>query len=259
MRKNHIVLRASPDWLSFDIRQTRPFCESLGFDGEMIINFARFWDERMAIPFLSYRHLMKGVALESIRACRNAEFVRFTELDCATMEDDDVYYFTDDDDWVSPDLFENMDLGVSGGFQLWGSIYVGRMYTDTPQALTSDPVVYERPFCDTTVYTNNYALTGRTIKSLGVAAVLEHFDLQVEVDEGRATPTLNLAYLSAANKHPCCTMAILFNMQSADFQANLHRLMATYVEDLKLANVNPQIAWIEPYLRDITRVNAAAL
>jgi hypothetical protein len=39
-----IVLRSSPDWRTFDIQQSRQFCQFVGIPDDAVINFANTWD-----------------------------------------------------------------------------------------------------------------------------------------------------------------------------------------------------------------------
>ena len=199
---NLIVLRQSPDWRSFDIEATRLFCAKLDLPEDMIVEFAEIWDSQMALSFLEYRQAIKEIAMDGVRDCKDAVIIDYKTFEDSKPKDGDTIYFTDDDDWVSPNIFGAINSHGVKDLLVWGSVYVGQMYFNTPQAKMEDPVVALRPLRSDIVYTNNYALASSTVRRLGLKAVLAHEDAQVALNAGRVKANALDLYLTAANKHP---------------------------------------------------------
>ena len=48
---NFIVVRHSPDWLSFDPETSRAFCIKLNLPETLIIDFIAVWDAEVAVDY----------------------------------------------------------------------------------------------------------------------------------------------------------------------------------------------------------------
>src|SRR5581483_11384155 len=225
---NFILVRQRPNWLTFNLEDTRSFCKRFDYPENMIIDFARDWDAALSIDYRNFRHAMQQIALASITTCADSTLV--SSLDVNALNDEDLVYFIDDDDWVAPDLFKALrSWPLHDGF-LWGSIRVG-----------FGPVTIQKRAFDKTVYTNNYCVTGRLLRRLGIEPLFEHFNAQTAFDAGSFSVKRIERYLSCANKHPCCTMNIKFN-PAFDFHAD----MAAILRGLS-APIDEEISWIRPY------------
>ncbi|QTN18891.1 hypothetical protein HZ989_11690 [Brevundimonas sp. AJA228-03] len=257
---NYVVLRRSPDWAHFDIEQTRVFLAAFpAIDNDLIVKFAERWDAVMAMRYIDYRQAMKDLALSTARAVRRATFVTLDDLPHLDLHDDDRLYFTDDDDWVSPDLFERLEqLPSNGDGWLWNSVFVGKLFGDTPEEGPESRVVRERPASDT-VYTNNYAVTGAAFRRLGAGALVEHTNAQLALDGGRFVPVRSGEYLSAANKHLCCTVCIHYNQASEAFQSDMAGAVRLILDELAVTELSPRISWLAGALQAFQEINRRAL
>ncbi len=252
MADNYIVLRASPDWLTLDLDQTRGFCRRFGLPEDRIIKFADRWHETFAVvDFKAFRHDLKTIALTSIAKCNNSQLRTLADV-VARTKDDDLIAFLDDDDWLAPNLFEILrstetpDSGL-----IWGSIYLGNLQIMSPTEDGAATGLVIRAL-DDVIYTNNYAITGRALRRLGPEAVLEHFDAQKTADAGLFRARKIDAHLSCTNKHPCGTMWINhFPHPSCD---SLRDAVTDYSNGLAKVRLNAQTEWIEPYLRQLQDV-----
>src|ERR1700761_9363980 len=105
MQKNLLVLRASPDWSTFDIESSRVFLRSLRLREEIIIEFAALWERHFKVNYRDVRAQLKAIALETYKAVRQASLVRHQDWDGSAPFDGRIA-FVDDDDWMAPALFE---------------------------------------------------------------------------------------------------------------------------------------------------------
>jgi hypothetical protein len=238
---NFIVLRQSPDWLTFDLDATRSFCTRVGVPENMIIDFVKQWDSTLNLDYRKFRHAMKQITLSSIAACSDSALV--SSADLRALNERDLIYFTDDDDWVMPDLFAVLhSYDIQDGF-LWGSIRVG-----------PGPAVVEKRAFSNTIYTNNYCVTGRVVRRLGLDAVFEHSGANNNFNSGLFAPTKIERYLSCANKHPCCTVNI---KHDPDFDLCVG--MARFLEQLSNPTFDEETSWARPYISELKRTVSAAL
>jgi hypothetical protein len=53
---NYIVIRHSPDWLSFDLEASRAFCISVGAPETLIIGFVAVWDAMVGLDYRRSRY-----------------------------------------------------------------------------------------------------------------------------------------------------------------------------------------------------------
>src|ERR1700749_259564 len=105
MPKNLLILRASPDWASFDIERSRDFLKSLRLPEALIVEFAALWGRHFKVDYRGVRGELKALALETYNAVRDAALVRHQDWD-GTAPDGGRIAFVDDDDWMAPGLFE---------------------------------------------------------------------------------------------------------------------------------------------------------
>lgn len=257
--KNYVVLRRSPDWLSFDLADSRAFCATFTDNHDLIIDFAAAWDAASELDFLHYRQAMKDLSLRSAKGVKMAEVVSHTDPDLADVADDDLLFFTDDDDWVRPDIFERLRAqpAAEDGW-LWRSIFVGKMFSDTPYEKSDGYIVQERDASDV-VYTNNYAVTGRAWKRLGPDALLEHFSTQRTLNAGEIELERIDEFLSAANKHICCTVSIFHNNRWEGFTTSLPACVAQITAEIEAVDLPTHSGWIQPYIEGLAETNRAVL
>jgi hypothetical protein len=55
MPKNLLVLRASPDWTTFDLEHSRDFLKSLRLPEDLVIEFAAIWDRHFKLDYRGLR------------------------------------------------------------------------------------------------------------------------------------------------------------------------------------------------------------
>jgi hypothetical protein len=248
MAENYIVLRKSPDWLHFDLDESRAFCRNVGLPEDTIVRFAAHWRQNFALDYRQVRHEMKEIAVASISACRRSRFLRTIDhLEHFSPNDDDFIFFTDDDDWVAPNLFEIIRSYEPHDGMLWGSIFLGKMYADTPREKRGTPALQKRQL-DDIVRTNNYCVTGRALRRLGLPAVFEHYHAEEALLKGNFLPQKISSYLSCANKHPCCTVSIQYNADTLEFRERLRETIISYARELEEIRLDADTLWISPYL-----------
>lgn len=154
---------------------------------DLILDLANMWRRTFGMDFREFRHEMKQIALATMAACRNC-YLLTSFHPPSEPGADDLFVFMDDDDWISPGLFDMLRANETpqDGF-LWGSIYLGKLLVDLPGHPVGSPVLQKRKLQDI-VYTNNYAVTGLAVKRLGIQTIFEHGDAQKNLDIGAFRP-----------------------------------------------------------------------
>jgi hypothetical protein len=246
MPKNLLILRDSPDWASFDIERSRDFLRSVGLPETLVIEFATLWDRHFKGDYRSVRAQLKTLALQTYNNVRNASLRRHQEWD-VKPEPDGWVAFVDDDDWMSPDLFERLPASISGADGArWGSLRLGRIFAPNGYA---EPMIQRRPL-DRIVYTNNYAVTARALRRLGSTAYLGHGDAQCAFDQPRFALVKSDEYLSCAVKHPCCTMSVNYLMSLEGFRSDPAREMSNFMESVDAMRPESLDEWLRrPFAR----------
>ena len=240
MQKNLLILRASPDWNTFDIERSRGFLRSLHLPEDLVIEFAALWDKHFKVDYRGVRAQLKTLALQTYDEVRQASLLRHEEWDDVGRPDGRVA-FVDDDDWMSPSLFESLPATTSteDGAR-WGSLRVGRIFAPHGDA---EPPIQRRPL-DRIVYTNNYAVTARALARLGRAALFEHDAAQKSFDRSDFTLVTSEKYLSCAVKHPCCTMSANYLMSLDDFRSDPRREMSKFMESIDAMSLDAIEEWL---------------
>jgi len=255
MQRNLLILRASPDWNTFDIELSRGFLRSLHLPEDLVIEFAALWDRHFKADYRSVRAQLKTLALQTYREVRQASLLRHDEWDGAGPPHGRVAY-VDDDDWMSPSLFECLPPPTSteDGAR-WGSLRVGRIFAPNGYA---EPPIQRRPL-DRVVYTNNYAVTARALRRLGRAALFEHDAAQKSFDQPGFTLVTSEKYLSCAVKHPCCTMSVNYLMSLDAFRADPRREMSKFMESIDAMPLDGIEEWLRKPFAQFRQVMTDAL
>ncbi len=255
--RNYIVLRNSPDWLSYDHDQSRSFCARFALPENTIIDFMSIWDAALDIDYRHFRHALKNIALANFKEVHQSIFLENKEFQAIDLRPDDLVAFVDDDDWLSPELFIRLrEVSSMTDGAKWGSIRVGPVFSQSPQTATHG-VFHTRPI-DRVLYTNNYAATGRALMRLGVESLFEHDHAQQQFDAGQYRPETVAEYLSGANKHPCSTMTILFLLNFEPFRADPRAEIERLADALAQAAPEANMRWInDPIQHARGLVNAA--
>ena len=256
MGRNLVVLRRSPHWPTFDLEDTRAFCAAIGLRDTLILDFAARWNAVCAVDFLTYRHEMKSIAVSTMRAVRGASFQTIETLDIADLADEDQVFFSDDDDWAAPHLFEQFSEPAGDGW-MWRSAFLGKLFADTPLEKAGGPVLQKRP-ASNIVYTNNYVVSGEALKRIGADVMLEHYHAQAAINDGRYRPRRSEDFLSVANKHLACTVFINVNMGAPDFVADMRAGVARYADELSEIRLDGDLAWMAHPLARLIALNRQA-
>jgi hypothetical protein len=251
---NFIVVRHSPDWLSFDPESSRAFCVKLNLPETLIIDFMTFWNTAVAIDYRQFRFRIKEIAQQTLLGVEYAQVISDAALRALALADkvplDALVVFVDDDDWLAPHLFARLREFASAGAGIdgfrWGVVRLGRdLYTlDADTNFALHPTVTLRPI-DQTIYTNSYAVRGVALERLGVEAVCEHIDAQAQYDGGRFAPATVAEYLSCTNKHPASTMAAHHLLGSKDFRRDLRADIRRWVEGVMAVPLPVDLVWME--------------
>jgi hypothetical protein len=250
MPHNYIVLRDSPNWLSYNDQQSRDFCTRFALPENTIMDFISIWDAALDVDYRHFRHVIKDTALASFRNVHESIFLERADFRALALEPDDLVVFVDDDDWLAPDLFIRLRDGPGGhDGAKWGSIRVGPIFSASPE-IQAHGVLFPRPI-DQVLYTNNYTVTGRLLLRVGVERLFEHRDAQRQLDARAYRPETIPQYLSAANKHPCSTMAALFFLNFEPFRCDPRAVICRFADALAQSSLDQNTQWVAEPLRTL--------
>ena len=231
MAKNLLVLRASPDWTTFDVESSRGFLKALRLPEELIVEFSALWNRHFKMDYRDVRAELKAIALETFTSVRHALFMRHQDWDGVVPAGGRIA-FVDDDDWMAPDLFESLPAQIAGEDGLrWGSLRLGRVFARDGYTM---PIIQRRPL-DRIIYTNNYVVTSHALGRLGHAALFEHDAAQSSFDRPDFVCAVSQYYRSCAVKHPCCTMSVNYLMSQPSFRADPRQEMSHFMDALNAA------------------------
>jgi hypothetical protein len=255
MTNNLVVLRASPDWMNFDIESTRAYLRRFALPETLIIEFDDLWRRHFKSDFRSIRAQLKALALQTYEGVRQASFIRHEDWNAAASPKGWTA-FVDDDDWMSPALFESLPAPRPGdGGVRWGSLRLGRIFAAGGY---DQPIIQARPI-DRVVYTNNYAVTALALEQFGRASLFEHDAAQKTFDRPDFAPAVSGKYLSCAVKHPCCTMSINYLMTLDSFRSDPPRELAKFMAALAAMPAQTTEEWLRKPLRRFQEIMSNAV
>jgi hypothetical protein len=255
MPKNLIVLRASPDWTRFDIEATRPFLRRFNLPETLIIEFDALWRRHFRTDYRTIRAELKALALQTYQDVRGALLLRNEDWS-EIVPSDGWVAFVDDDDWMSPALFESIPAPApNADGALWGSLRLGRVFASGGNA---EPIMQWRPH-ERIVYTNNYAVSSHAVKRFSRPSLFEHGDAQTLFDRADFAFTTIRKYLSCAVKHPCSTMSIIYLMSLESFRSDPRSEMSRFAESLEAVNLDNIEGWTRPPFRRFREIMSDAL
>jgi hypothetical protein len=255
MANNLLILRASPDWATFDIERSREFLKALRLPEDLIVEFAALWQRYFKSDYRDVRAALKAIAVETFNTVRQASLVLHQDWDGGVPADGRVA-FIDDDDWMAPDLFGRLPPPAAGEDGVrWGSLRLGRVFGPDGYAV---PIIQRRPL-DRIVYTNNYAITSRALARLGRAALFEHDAAQRSFDQPDFAHTVSQHYLSCAVKHPCCTMSVNYLMSQPSFRADPRPEMMDFMAAVDAMRPEDMDEWLRKPFSQFRRVMADAV
>jgi hypothetical protein len=251
---NLVVVRHSPDWLSFDPEMSRMFRVQRGLPETLVIDFIAVWDAAVAVDYRRFRFRIKEIAQQTLAGVEHAQIISDAALRALALagkvSPDTLVVFVDDDDWLAPHLFVRLrEFGSAGaavdGFR-WGSVRLGRpnYSLDADANFASHPTVTLPPIDRGGISTNGYALSGSALERLGVDALCEHFDAARQYEAGRFAPATVAEYLSCANKHPAHTLAARHLLGSEEYRCNLRADIRRWAEGVMAVLLPVNLAWM---------------
>lgn len=254
-----IAVRESPDWLGLTEDDTRRFLKRHGMREDLLVDFIGIWDHLMKVDYRAFRNEIAALSRENYAAVKGARVMPHQELRATTPAKDDLVVFVDDDDWLSPDLFLDLDAACPKPFNgvYWGSILVGHQFTTFQEALEK-PIIELRPV-ERVIYTNNYAVTGRALNHNGYGRLFEHYHADRRFGKFWLPPKKVERYLTAASKHPCSTVTVKFFMQHPEFHADPRRVVARFADQLAEAEIPDAYDWLRTPVRALEDLVRRAL
>jgi hypothetical protein len=250
---NYIVVRHSPDWLSFDPESSRALCVKCGMPETLVIDIMAVWDAAVAVDFRQFRLRLKEIAQQTLLRVEGGRIIddaAFRALALAgDVPADALVVFIDDDDWLAPHLFtrlRELTAAAAGdaGFK-WGPARLGRDFNwslDADANFALRPTITLRPI--DRIYTNNYAVSSAALRRLGIDAVCEAFSAQVQFESGRFKPDTVAQYLSCIIRHPASPTVASVLLGSEDFRRDPRADISRWSEGVMGAPLPVDLAWM---------------
>ena len=130
---NFIVVRHSPDWLSFDPEASRAFCVKCNLPEALIIDFMALWDAAVAVDYRQFRFRVKEIAQQNLASVEHAQIISDADLRAMALAGkvacDALVVFVDDDDWLAPHLFARLRIRLGGRRCRWFQMGLGAFGT----------------------------------------------------------------------------------------------------------------------------------
>src|SRR5215475_10416963 len=106
-----IVLRQSPDWKdgASILDATEAYDRLIGRPIGFARGFIELWNKTFVTTYFQVRQNLKEIALANFMAVKGADCVRLNELLEKPKTVADIILFTDDDDWFSPVIFQELE------------------------------------------------------------------------------------------------------------------------------------------------------
>ena len=229
---NFIVVRHSPDWLSFDPESSRAFCAPQNLPEMLVIEFMAVWNAGVAVDYRQFRFRIKEIAQQTLASVERAEIISDAALRALALAGkvppDALVVFVDDDDWLAPHLFSRLREFASVGAGVdgfrWGLVRLGRdryNLDDADAGFALHPTVILRPIDEEGIYTNGYAVSGAALGRLGVDAVCEHLDAYTSTKPGGSRPTPWHNISPVPTKHPAHNVAARALLDSEEYRRDL--------------------------------------
>lgn len=241
-----IVRRQSPDWGNMSKEafraQSRRFCAMAGLPIEQVNMTVDLWDTTFKQTYCSVRQALKDIAIENLQAVDRADLTTLEVLAESDVTDKRQYLFIDDDDWLCPNIVQNLPADLEDGMDgvVWGSVAFGTHKKQTLQARAIDG------FC----YTNNYTVKGKVItqsRERGMSPA-QHWDADA-ILKGRSL--IVEKYLSATNKSPASTCYLMHVLQGS---YDNRRLLQDAIEEYLVrcrsyrSQLPPAMDWMSPLI-----------
>jgi hypothetical protein len=153
------------------------------------------WNETFGISFFEVRSQMKRISHGNFTSIKHTEFLEDAKMLDLQGDKGSIVVFTDDDDWIDPDIFKYLSPYVADyeGFT-WGSAVFGKR----------DGKPLELREIDGFCYTNNYAVALKNIAEFGIEKSFQHFNANITFKKIKTKKVDR--YLSITNKHPGSTL-----------------------------------------------------
>jgi hypothetical protein len=244
---DYVVWRASPDWLNYDLADSRPFIRSQGLEEDLLERFAALWDSSFAVDFCMFRHRLKLIA-SATAAATSAHLA--TRDNLPDVQENDRIVFLDDDDWLAPNLFRCIPEAAGFDGYRWGSVRIGVDFDPTSPGAAMVQLRQLSPI----VYTNNYAVTGRMIARHGWTAVFEHFHADPVFQQPETDIIDCPDYLSCAVKHPCATRSFTRLMADDGFRQDPVTNIRMFADRLESSTLPDGAAWMADPLEQLRQL-----
>ena len=231
-----IVLRQSPDWKdgASILDAAEAYDRLIGRPIGFARGFIELWNKTFATTYFQVRQILKEITLANFMAVKGANCVRLNELLEKPEIAGDIILFSDDDDWFSPVIVQELEgIPVEIGGVTWPSVrYDGAFFLRK----------------DTYCYTNNYAvLTPAQREPNWIELYAQHGGADACFHKRAVIKTTQLgSLLSVTNKHPASTVTIEKMLAQTPGKDGLVQLVDEYVCRGRVNRPVAELQWSEP-------------
>jgi hypothetical protein len=258
------VRRQSPDWagLARDYEAAIPIDPSRfvphpvvpGFPNN-IADCIQVWNALFPVNFFRCRQVLSAIAEHCLHQVRNARVVPLGAIDqipTMVMRSAALVFFTDDDDWFNPKVFEllaGLDPGQSD-IVVFPLVRLGEdSFTFVRKGEPARVVVGRRRDFGHRFQTNNYGITARTALSRHFQYLKDHVLGSVYADQQDLLDGYFDMLISATSKTPCSANLIgELPSDPAAYRAFIRR----YVDNLERLAIPAELHWMtEPLSKTV--------
>jgi len=288
-RRHVIVIRNSPDWAASATlwRREKRLDPSLflpdplppGFPTDTM-ELIELWNRLFAVDFFSIRQAIRDLAVKNFKTMSADHLITQEMFESAPDEwiRNSLLFFTDDDDFACPDLFDRIAPRMTHGIRCvrWSSISIGRTLENRrverrfprlrpwlqfqaelrPRRLGFiAPLIASRATLPGVrnqlaigpLHTNNYLIDLSCVATGEAIKFVDHLSASAHLwKSGLRVESLEWEWLSFTNKHPASISAFSNMVKGADSEITIRNRMAEYIRAYSAIEFPVQLAWVRP-------------
>ena len=241
MQRNLLILRASPDWNTFDLERSRGFLKSLHLPEDLVIAFAALWGRHFKVDYRGVRAQLKTLALQTYGEVRQASLLRHEEWDGNGPARRPGCLRRRRRLDVSQSVRKPAGDDVGGGWRALGFAAARPRFRAERLCRAADPAASPRSHRLHQQLRRDRASACPPWTEQRCSNTTPLKNRSIEPD---FTLVTSEKYLSCAVKHPCCTMSANHLMSLDDFRSDPRREMSEFMESVDAVPLDGIEEWL---------------
>lgn len=244
-----IVERQTVEWQYLSdqefLEQSRRFCDLWGKPRDYIWQLFQLWNNTFSVDYRIVRQALKNLSRQNFQSANNTTIVPYRHY--KNIPEQSAYYlFLDDDDWVAPDISQQIsrqlvNMQTIPELLLWRSANIG-----SPQ---QEHIVFVWGM-NGRCMTNNYAVHSSWLRPFSkINQVLQHKDAVIVFESQQGIPHLDCA-LTVSNKSPISSVSLDRGLGGELSSPRLLMLVEQYLERMHRVQDSElvYISWSREYI-----------